>query len=148
MIGRDLKRGIKIIAGGAGEIAGKLAKETERIGLKIQVDNIEKEIKASYRDLGVVAFEMITNGEGDLHEHEEIKKIMQRIHEDSLKKAKLLASEQGEHEGEATIICGGPCGAVAPPMPPHPALAPAKPDARFGFAGGGGDASPFNEEET
>ncbi|MBI5745685.1 MAG: hypothetical protein HZA13_01625, partial [Nitrospirae bacterium] len=45
-------------------------------------------------------------------------------------------------EGEATIICGGPCGAVAPPMPPHPALAPAKPDARFGFAGGGGDASP------
>ncbi|MBI5747135.1 MAG: hypothetical protein HZA13_09050, partial [Nitrospirae bacterium] len=46
-------------------------------------------------------------------------------------------------EGEATIICRGPCGAVAPPMPPHPALAPAKPDARFGFAGGGGDASPF-----
>lgn len=93
MIGRDLKRGIKIIAGGAGEIAGKLAKETERIGLKIQVDNIEKEIKASYRNLGMVAFEKITNGEGDLHEHEEIKKIMQRIREDSLKKARIKAEE-------------------------------------------------------
>lgn len=94
MIGRDLKRGIKIIAGGAGEIAGKLAKETERIGLKIQVDNIEKEIKASYRDLGMVAFEKITNGEVDLHEHEEIKKIMQRIHEDSMKKARIKAGEE------------------------------------------------------
>ena len=28
--------------------------------------------------------------------------------------------------------------------PPHPALAPAELDARFGFAGGGGDASPWN----
>ncbi len=93
MIGRDLKRGIKILAGGAGEIAGKLVKETERIGLKIQVDNIEKEIKASYRNLGMVAFEKITNGEGDLHENEEIKKIMQRIHEDSVKRDRLLAEE-------------------------------------------------------
>ncbi len=94
MMGRDLKRGIKIIAGGAGEIAGKLAKETERIGLKIQVDNIDKEIKASYRNLGITAFEMITNGEGDLHEKEEIKKIMQRIHEDSMKKARIKAEEE------------------------------------------------------
>ena len=94
MIGRDLKRGIKIIAGGAGEIAGKLAKKTVRIGLKIQVDNIEKEIKASYRDLGMVAFEKITNGEGDLREHEEIKKIMQRIHEDSVKKDRIKAEEE------------------------------------------------------
>jgi hydrogenase nickel incorporation protein HypA/HybF len=45
-------------------------------------------------------------------------------------------SSQREREGEATLTCGGPCGAAAPPMPPHPALAPAKPDARFGFAGG------------
>lgn len=94
MIGRDLKRGIKIIAGGAGEIAGKLAKETERIGLKIQVDNIDKEIKASYRDLGMIAFGKITNGEGDLHEHEEVKKIMQRIYENSLEKARLLSEEE------------------------------------------------------
>ena len=94
MIGRDLKRGIKIIAGGAGQIAERLAKETERIGLKMQVDNIEKEMKASYRDLGMVAFEKIINGEGDLHENEEIKKIMQRIHEDSLKKARIKAEEE------------------------------------------------------
>ncbi|MBI5746970.1 MAG: hypothetical protein HZA13_08200 [Nitrospirae bacterium] len=55
----------------------------------------------------------------------------------------IYPASKASVEGEATIICGGPCGAVAPPMPPHPALAPAKPDARFGFAGGGGDASPL-----
>ncbi len=42
-----------------------------------------------------------------------------------------LPSEQGEREGEATIICGGPCGVSHPPMPPRPVLAPAKPDARL-----------------
>ncbi|MBI5746789.1 MAG: hypothetical protein HZA13_07290, partial [Nitrospirae bacterium] len=47
----------------------------------------------------------------------------------------IYPASKASVEGEATIICGGPCGAVAPPMPPHPALAPAKPDARFGFAG-------------
>ena len=93
MIGRDLKRGIKILAGGAGELAGKLAKETDRIGLKIRLDNIEMEIKASYRELGMVAFEKITNGERDLHEHEEIKKIMHRIHEGSVKKTRIKAEE-------------------------------------------------------
>ncbi|HLF86411.1 MAG TPA: hypothetical protein VI584_04960 [Nitrospiria bacterium] len=58
-------------------------------------------------------------------------------------KAPVNAASKASVEGEATIIRGGPCGAVAPPMPPHPAHAPAKPDARFGFAGGGGDASPY-----
>ena len=59
-----------------------------------------------------------------------------------------VAASAASVEGEATIICGGPCGAVAPPMPPHPALAPAKPDARFGFAGGGGDASPSIDQRN
>ena len=59
----------------------------------------------------------------------------------------IYPASKASVEGEATIICGGPCGAVAPPMPPHPALAPAEPDARFGFADGGGDASPWNRDE-
>lgn len=93
MIGRDLKKGIKIITGGAGEVAEKVVREAERLRLKFQIENIERELGSSYRDLGMVSFERIINGEKDLHKDEEIKKIMNAISENSLKKDRLLAEE-------------------------------------------------------
>lgn len=93
MIGKDLKRGIKIITGGAGEVAEKAVSETERMRLKIHMNSIENEIRSSYRDLGMISFERIINGEKDFHKDEEIKKIMNAIGENSLKRDRLLAEE-------------------------------------------------------
>src|SRR6185295_14804989 len=44
---------------------------------------------------------------------------------------KCSLSKRFEIFGHPLIYIGGPCGAAAPPMPPLPALAQAKPDARL-----------------
>ena len=94
MIGKDLKNGIRTIMNGAGGVAEGLGRETERIGLKIQIDKIENEIRSSCRKLGKVSFEKISNGAKDLDEDEEIKNIIDEIYKVSLKKQQLLAERE------------------------------------------------------
>lgn len=93
-IGKDLKKGIKVLTGGAGEVAEKVVKEAERLRLKFQIEDIEKERRSSYRNLGMISFEMITNGKKDLRKDEEIKKIMYQITENSQKRDRLLSEEE------------------------------------------------------
>jgi hypothetical protein len=48
----------------------------------------------------------------------------------------IYPASKASVRGGDNLSVGARSGAVAPPMPPHLALAPSKPEARFGSAGG------------